>query len=77
MKQGVALLSRGQGKCEPRNEKMFLGRGKAAYNLYNYVRLSSELETATIVQIALTKASRISGGDAFRGNTRSHPEHDG
>ena len=55
----------------------FLGRGKAAYNLQEHVRLSSKLETAMIMQIALTKASRISGGDALMGNTRSHPEHDG
>ena len=28
----------------PRNKKMFLGRGRAAYSLHSYVRLSSELE---------------------------------
>ena len=26
---------------------------------------------------SLIKGSKISGADALRGNTRSHPEHDG
>ena len=39
--------------------------------------LSKEEEVRDCITVELSREEKISGGDAFRGNTRSHPEHDG
>ena len=45
--------------------------------------LSKEMSKVLVYTIKFSRASKderklhISGGDAFRGHTRTHPEHDG
>ena len=39
--------------------------------------LSKEEEVRVELLFSCQEAAKISGGDALRGHTRSHPEHDG
>ena len=45
--------------------------------MLSIVELSSEEVLRAKARKYLAKNSSFSGGDALRGHTRSHPEHDG
>ena len=54
-----------------------LGRDYVAYAYNTEHLIASKLANLFDIVIALTLDTRISGDDALRGHTRSHPEHDG
>ena len=43
----------------------------------NAAKPHSEMKRSGIERVASSSNLIFSGGDAFRGNTRPHPEHDG
>ena len=62
----------------PRKQS-FLGRGCAAYTSANDRMLmeASFQHIPPFPDVHLLKIREISGADALKGHTRSHPEHDG
>ena len=79
----VGLLLSCQGKKKGRNESNekleteFLADAAFAANHSHKSTYESKLSTC-FMRLVLTHCKRTnSGGDALRGNTRFHPEHDG